>query len=90
MGGVVRRVYDMFGMLWGFLLCGRGRVLLMPAGFCGWLAANHLVWFVLSLVVAMGVASFCGSYRSDAHGCPAHDRGMMAWAQPVVATRCGG
>jgi hypothetical protein len=53
MGGAVRRVYDMFGIPQGFLSCDRGRVLLMPASFRGWLAANHLAWFVLSSVEAM-------------------------------------
>jgi transposase len=60
-----------------FLSCDREQVLLMPPSLREWLPANHLAWFVLSSVEAMDLAPFYASYRSDGHGRPAHDPGMM-------------
>src|SRR5664280_2860851 len=60
-----------------FLSCDREQVFLMPLSLREWLPANHLAWFVLSSVEAMDLAPFYASYRSDGHGRPAHDPGMM-------------
>jgi transposase len=60
-----------------FLSCDREQVLLMPPSLREWLPENHLAWFVLSSVKAMDLTPFYASYRSDGHGRPAHDPGMM-------------
>ncbi len=73
-----------------FIECRRDQVFLMPPDLRDWLPADHLVWTVVDAVNEMDLAAFYGEYRSDGHGRAAYDSSMMAWAQPVVATRCGG
>ncbi len=61
----------------------------MPPDPRDWLPEGHLAWFVLESVEQMDLASFYGSYRVDGWGRAAFEPSMMAWVQPVVATRCG-
>ena len=62
----------------------------MPPDPRDWLPEGHLAWFVLASVEEMDLGAFYGSYRMDGWGRAAFEPSMMAWAQPVVATRCGG
>ena len=71
-----------------FLSCDRGQVLLMPPSLADWVEDDHLVWTVLGAVEKMDLTSFYGAYRANGQGRAAYDPEMMAWAQPVVATRC--
>jgi transposase len=57
--------------------CDRDQVLLMPPSLREWLPEGHLGWLVLAAVEEMDLSGFCGAYRLDGHGRPAHDPGMM-------------
>ena len=71
-----------------FIGCDRGQVLLLPPSLSDWLPEDHLAWTVLGAVDQMDLAPFYGAYRANGQGRAAYDPAMMAWAQPVVATRC--
>ncbi len=49
----------------------------MPPNLNDWLPEDHLVWFILDAVEGMDLSAFCGAYRRDGHGRPAHDPQMM-------------
>ena len=59
------------------LACDRGQELLLPPSLREWLPEDHLAWFVIDAVAAMGLAAFCASYRADGDGRAAHDPAMM-------------
>jgi hypothetical protein len=61
----------------------------MPPDIRDWLPEDHLAWFVLDAVAGMNLGEFYGAYRRDGVGRRAYDPAMVAWVQPVVATRCG-
>jgi hypothetical protein len=71
-----------------FRPCDRDQELLLPPSLRDWLPADHFAWFLLDSVKELDVAAFYGAYRADGHGRAAYEPSMMAWAQPVVATRC--
>jgi len=71
-----------------FLACDREQGLLLPPSLREWLPEGHLAWFVLEAVEELDLVDFYRAYRADGHGGAAHEPEMMAWAQPVVATRC--
>ena len=73
-----------------FIAVDRDQSFLMAPSLRDWLADDHLAWTVLAAVAEMDLDAFYGAYRPDGHGRPAYDPAMMGWAQPVVATRCGG
>ena len=71
-----------------FLRFDRDQVLLLPPSLRDWLPEDHFAWFLLDSVKALDLAAFYRAYRVDGHGRAAYEPSMMAWAQPVVATRC--
>jgi transposase len=50
---------------------------LLPPSPREWLPEDHLAWFVIEAVEAFDLELFYCDYRSDGHGRPAHDPGMM-------------
>jgi hypothetical protein len=76
-------------MAQNFIAVDRDQAFLMPPSLREWLPENHLVWYVLDAVAEMDLAAFYRRYRADGWGRPAYEPAMMAWVQPVVATRCG-
>ena len=72
-----------------FIPVDRGQLLLMPPSLNEWLPGDHLVWTVLGAVDVMDLSRFSEGYRLGGAGRPALDPQMMAWVQPVVATRGG-
>ena len=72
-----------------FIDCDREQAFLLPPSLRDWLPADHLAWFVVDAVAQMDLSGFYAAYRADGHGRAAYDPGMMAWAQPVVATQVG-
>jgi transposase len=76
-------------MAQNFIDCDREQGFLMPPSLRDWLPEDHLAWFVIDTVGRLDLQAFYSAYRADGHGRAAYDPSMMAWAQPVVATRCG-
>jgi transposase len=60
-----------------FIECGREQAFLMPPSLLEWVPEDHLVWTVLDAVEEMDLSDFYADYRSDGHGRPAYDPGMM-------------
>src|SRR5271155_5050158 len=60
-----------------FIACDRDQGLLLPPNLREWLPEDHLAWFVLATIEEMDLSAFYGTYRTDGHGRPAHDPGMM-------------
>jgi transposase len=60
-----------------FLSCDRDQPLLLPPDLRDWLPEDHLAWFVIESAEALDLSAFHAAYRSDGHGRPAHDPGMM-------------
>jgi transposase len=64
-------------MAQNFLSCEREQDYLMPPSLREWLPAGHLAWYVLDVVERLDLDAFCGVYRADGSGRPAHDPRMM-------------
>jgi transposase len=64
-------------MAQNFLSCDREQAFLMPPSVREWLPAGHLAWYLLDVVERFDLEAFCGEYRSDGSGRPAHDPRMM-------------
>ena len=60
-----------------FIAVDREQAFLMPPSLLDWVAADHLVWTILSSVEEMDLSPFLGAYRADGHGRPAYDPSMM-------------
>lgn len=60
-----------------FLTCDRDQRLLLPPDLRGWLADDHLAWFVIEAVEELDLDAFYGAYRADGHGRAAHEPQMM-------------
>jgi hypothetical protein len=71
-----------------FISCLRDQALLLPPSLLDWVPEDHVVWTILGAVDELELDAFYGAYRADGRGRPAFEPSMMAWAQPVVATRC--
>ena len=56
----------------------RDQEFLLPPNMAEWLAADHLVWFVIDAVAQMDLAAFYSAYRADGHGRAAYEPAMMA------------
>ena len=54
----VRRGEDDLVVPWNFIECGREQVFLLSPSLREWLAEDHLAWFLLDVVEAMGLAEF--------------------------------
>jgi hypothetical protein len=58
--------------------CGdRDQPFLLPHDLRDWLAADHLVWFVLDVVDQLDLGPFRRSYCADGHGHPAYDLKLL-------------
>jgi hypothetical protein len=64
-------------MAQNFIGCDREQELLLPPSLREWLPGDHLAWFVIDAVAAMGLAAFYAVYRQDGHGRAAHEPSMM-------------
>jgi transposase len=64
-------------MAQNFLSCDREQDYLMPPSVREWLPEGHLAWYVLDVVERLDLDAFCGVYRADGSGRPAHDPRMM-------------
>jgi transposase len=64
-------------MAQNFLSCDRDQDFLMPPSVREWLPVGHLAWYLLEVVERLDLEAFCGVYRADGSGRPAHDPQMM-------------
>src|SRR5215218_9074715 len=60
-----------------FIGCDREQEFLLPLSLREWLPEDHLAWFVIDAVAAMGLAAFVAVYGVGGSGRPAHDPAMM-------------
>jgi transposase len=60
-----------------FIACDREQPFLLPPDLRDWLPADHLAWFVIDAVGALGLGEIYGDYRADGRGRPAHEPAMM-------------
>lgn len=61
----------------GFRRVDRDQLFLVPQDMRDWLAADHLVWFVLDAVAALDLGGFRVRYRLGGAGRAAYDPAMM-------------
>ena len=60
-----------------FIGIDREQVFLMPPSVRESVPEGHLVWTVLDAVGELDLSAFYAAYRSDGHGRPAYEPGMM-------------
>jgi transposase len=64
-------------MAQNFIESSREQGFLLPPDVREWLAADHLVWFVIEAVAEIDLDVFYGAYRADGHGRAAYEPSVM-------------
>lgn len=60
-------------MAYGYVLCDRDQLFLMPTSMREWLPEGHLAWFVLDVVAKVNTSAFHARHPNGGAGRPAYD-----------------